>query len=476
MDKELLKNKKWLKLGRWKEPVIMESCVSTAIVGQGGIRSILNFFPSKYIIVGHAQYVDEQEFAEGVEGIKRLFLKDPKKLRAMFKGVIRSNSRKISGFSKTELNIKTLEKLFVALSHQGRQWFEIMLADTALQELYATSLPHSFSIAGVNYSPETFLAKVALPKRLFPIIEERGSALNIASKLKKGKDIQKEITRHAKKFGWMNSLCWWDPPFDNDHYMREVEKLSKKDTEGEARFFAKSREIQRKEMLKLLKEVKRNFPEAYMYIDIIRDLTDLKEENWDAVSILGAKLRPKLEEIAQKHGLTFIELIALGKDEWRLLLKGKFFISKQELSQRISKPFLFATKNDLLIKGGTIVDEVFSIIEAKISYISELPRGMTVWPGKVIGVTRVMYSVDDVPSMQEGEILVCPMTDPDYMPAIYKASMIITDQGGVLCHAAIVARELQKPCIVSTRIATKVIQTGDLIEADAEKGFVKIIK
>ena len=65
------------------------------------------------------------------------------------------------------------------------------------------------------------------------------------------------------------------------------------------------------------------------------------------------------------------------------------------------------------------------------------------------------------------------MTDPDYMPAIKKAKAIITDQGGVLCHAAIVARELQKICVVGTQIATKNFKDGDLVEVDAIKGIVR---
>ena len=62
------------------------------------------------------------------------------------------------------------------------------------------------------------------------------------------------------------------------------------------------------------------------------------------------------------------------------------------------------------------------------------------------------------------------------MPAILKAAAIITDEGGITAHAAIVARELKKPCIVGTKIATKALKTGDVVEIDANKGVVKILK
>lgn len=68
------------------------------------------------------------------------------------------------------------------------------------------------------------------------------------------------------------------------------------------------------------------------------------------------------------------------------------------------------------------------------------------------------------------------MTTPDYFPAMKKASGIVTDEGGITCHAAIVARELKIPCIIATNIATQVIKDGDLLELDTKQGIVRKIK
>jgi len=68
------------------------------------------------------------------------------------------------------------------------------------------------------------------------------------------------------------------------------------------------------------------------------------------------------------------------------------------------------------------------------------------------------------------------MTDPRYVFAMKKAGAIVTDEGGITCHAAIVARELKKPCIIGTKIATKVLKGGDLVEVDAERGIVRILE
>ncbi|MFC1612894.1 PEP-utilizing enzyme [Patescibacteria group bacterium] len=73
-------------------------------------------------------------------------------------------------------------------------------------------------------------------------------------------------------------------------------------------------------------------------------------------------------------------------------------------------------------------------------------------------------------------MLVSHMTNPGIVPAMKQAVAIITDMGGITCHAAIVSRELKKPCIIGTKIATQVLKDGDMVEVDADKGIVRILK
>ena len=81
----------------------------------------------------------------------------------------------------------------------------------------------------------------------------------------------------------------------------------------------------------------------------------------------------------------------------------------------------------------------------------------------------------EMAAMQQGEILVTQGTDPEMMPALQKASAVITDVGDMLSHAAITARELNIPCIIATGNASKILKTGDLVEVDAGKGVVRKI-
>ena len=103
-------------------------------------------------------------------------------------------------------------------------------------------------------------------------------------------------------------------------------------------------------------------------------------------------------------------------------------------------------------------------------------HGETVVEGTAIGSdaahgkVRVIDSVDEISTMQPGEILVADMTDPDWVPAIRIASAVVTNRGGRTCHAAIVSRELGVPCIVGTKDATERLKTGSSYTIDCSKG------
>ena len=103
---------------------------------------------------------------------------------------------------------------------------------------------------------------------------------------------------------------------------------------------------------------------------------------------------------------------------------------------------------------------------------SVLVSGLPASPGTATGRVRRLASPAEGDRFQDGEILVAPMTSPDWVPAMRRAAALVTDGGGMTCHAAIVARELRVPCIVGTRRATQVLRDGELITVDGSAGKV----
>ncbi|SPM32218.1 phosphoenolpyruvate synthase [Mycobacterium rhizamassiliense] len=103
-----------------------------------------------------------------------------------------------------------------------------------------------------------------------------------------------------------------------------------------------------------------------------------------------------------------------------------------------------------------------------------LARGLPAAPGVASGLVRVLLTPDLGDRLVDGEILVAPMTNPDWLPTIRRAAAIVTDSGGMTCHAAIVAREVGVPCIVGARSATSDLRDGTVVTVDGTHGKVHV--
>lgn len=99
--------------------------------------------------------------------------------------------------------------------------------------------------------------------------------------------------------------------------------------------------------------------------------------------------------------------------------------------------------------------------------------GIASSPGFARGKARIIFDPRvDLEKINNNDILIAPMTTPDFVSIMKKVAAIVTDEGGITCHAAIVSRELGIPCVTSTKIATSVLKDGDEVEVDANKGVV----
>jgi pyruvate,water dikinase len=101
-----------------------------------------------------------------------------------------------------------------------------------------------------------------------------------------------------------------------------------------------------------------------------------------------------------------------------------------------------------------------------------LVSGLGASPGIAHGKVRVLRKPEEGEDLQDGEVLVAPMTSPDWVPTIRRAAALVTDSGGVTCHAAIISRELRIPCVVGTRSATRALRNTELVTVDGSKGRV----
>src|SRR6266852_1047831 len=93
-------------------------------------------------------------------------------------------------------------------------------------------------------------------------------------------------------------------------------------------------------------------------------------------------------------------------------------------------------------------------------------------PGIGSGETHLVFNIEQALRLRRGQVLVTPMTNPDMVVAMRNAAAIVTDVGGMICHAAIVSRELDLPCVVGTEIASQTCRQGDMVTVDGGRGVV----
>ncbi|MFH1235704.1 MAG: PEP-utilizing enzyme [Parcubacteria group bacterium] len=184
------------------------------------------------------------------------------------------------------------------------------------------------------------------------------------------------------------------------------------------------------------------------------------------------RMQPVLREIAQRLRLTLKDVRFMFKGEVKnALLHGK--INRMALRQREKLAVYYFERNREVVFTGNLAKLLVKQTQRSIrSGVQEI-TGQVGCVGKAVGTVRVIIRPKDMVKMQKGDILVSIATDLDIVPAMKKAAAIVTEQGGVTSHAAIVARELGIPCVIGTKIATRVLKDGDRVEVDATRGIVK---
>ncbi|MBI5229458.1 hypothetical protein HY991_05065 [Candidatus Micrarchaeota archaeon] len=187
----------------------------------------------------------------------------------------------------------------------------------------------------------------------------------------------------------------------------------------------------------------------------------------EAMVIAGFKAYWAFEEVAKQQTCSIEDVLMSTLPEiWSGATKGN--------GKRKGKYGLCKTKDGPMLVDA---DELLKLVGE-----SEKPRetfplkGQGISKGKVTGIAKVVIDVRDFNKVNLGDVLVTPMTNFDFVPILGKVNAVVTDGGGSLCHAAIICREMRKPGVVGTRVATKVIKDGMLIQVDAESGEVYLVR
>ncbi len=204
------------------------------------------------------------------------------------------------------------------------------------------------------------------------------------------------------------------------------------------------------------------------YFPILEEARKYSEKVYDDIE---KYLRKIAELIGEKEGYEPKLILSMYKDEFSDYLETKKLPEKEILEDRYRLSGLFYEEGNRHNIGKEI-EEIEDEIAKSSGLVTGKVTGKSAFPGLARGICRIIKSPFDYEVFDEGDILVTCMTRPDFIPLMEKAAAFVTDAGGVLSHAAIVSREMKKPCVVGTETATKAFKDGDLIEVDGEKGIV----
>lgn len=331
---------------------------------------------------------------------------------------------------------------------------------------------------------EEIFSKIATCPNYLPVFysEEPLDLLKIALKKKNGDDVTDLLNAHIEKYSWLKApLAFEDVYFTREEYIERLENLESEDIDGKIANILEIRRKDDEEYLEILEKYK--FSERFVKLSkAIRDFILLRTYTTGYSDNLFFVARHSLlEAISDRLGIQVNDLIMFGYAEILEIIK-RGYVSSEDLKmvedRRTGFAIVWMNGKVETFRGKDILQLQAEIGKTyKISKNSEDDgiQGTVACPGKVVGNVKVLLDYRDVTKVERGDIIVATMTTPDYISAMEKASGFITDEGGITCHAAIISREFNVPCVVGTVNATERLKDGQRIELDAYNGVVKII-
>jgi len=290
-----------------------------------------------------------------------------------------------------------------------------------------------------------------------------------------------QLQVHQKKYGWIGTSEQRDP-WSVSYYT----KLLLKDLRSPASNIREriKNKIGKKKVLirnqkKLLNKLKPT-SEIVFLCSLVQEFSHLRLSIRLSWIENGFLMNGIFREIERRFNLSRDTSKSYLQKEMLQLLEKRRRVPVTTITQRKRYVLILKNKSIKLYCGKK--SELFSkILLPKINYhnIHEI-QGNVANPGFVINTVKIINALSknqakEINRMQQGQILVTGMTRPHLIYAMKKASAIITDEGGIASHAAIISRELNIPCIIGTKVATKVLKDGDQVEVDANNGVIKIL-
>jgi phosphohistidine swiveling domain-containing protein len=293
-------------------------------------------------------------------------------------------------------------------------------------------------------------------------------------------EVKEKIKQHAKNFYWSQNNYYDTIILDEEYFINEAKEIVKDSVNLDE---MKINNEQRLKEIKLEKEKiinELNLNEDIKKVIWILDEFSFLQDQRKEITMRADEVYDDLcKETARRKNISYTILRWAVPDQIKGLLNGNE-VDVQQIKQQGEHCVVIFDQDDQkteIYRGRDAAEKEKELLGEEINFseITEI-EGNCANAGRVEGRVRILLTPREMDKMQPGEVLVTTMTSPDFVPAMKKSSAIITDEGGITCHAAIVSRELGIPCVIGTKIATKVLKDGIKVEIKANHGLIKVIK
>lgn len=293
------------------------------------------------------------------------------------------------------------------------------------------------------------------------------------------KELNTKIEDHVKKYGYLG-YGTVGPGWGKDYFVDILGSLTRQNTKPQELLDGITEDRinidkKQKEFVKIF-NIDKKHQELFKFArGLVFTKGSRKESMFHSYSVIENLFR----EIGRRYYLSVNQVRYFYPHEFKdLLLHDKFSAAKLNDRYKFSIYYSIGDYSEDTLLEGDEAREFLSkqnIIREEVIDVKVM-EGDCASPGRASGHAKIINIPQDMTKMEEGDVLVSVATNPDLVPAIKKASAIVTDVGGITCHAAIVSRELGIPCVIGTKIATKALKDGDMVNVDATHGKVNIVR
>lgn len=394
--------------------------------------------------------IQKKYVLQDVNGFEKLFVKTGNEYTDYCKKTSRINLIKKSP--------KELIKIYENYQKICVQYTFFIWAAYFLNEFTAERVRKLVEAKAEKEKMHEYLDAVLVPLKRAAILE----LTNIVSTQKLNEN---KIKKLYKKYNWIPCLDIHNKPWTFNEFKNHLKEFRKNIQKTRMSY------IEAVKQLKLNKKEKKILDDARLFAYIKDSRDDFRRKG---IFYIQSSL---FKELSNRLGVEIHDLAYLLEDEIKNCI-AKNIKADRILIESRKKGFITMydnQKNVLCLSGEQIKYGLVSLGLIKEAIDANL-QGNPASRGTAQGKVAIVKGVKDLLNVNKGDILVAVTTHPDYVPAMQKASAIVTDEGGVTSHAAIVSREIGIPCIVGTKTATKTLHNGDIIEVDGNTGIVKVIK